>query len=128
MILNLQRTETAVLLLHMSMMRKNARNVFKANYGRNDYKEVLNSFDEVKIELENVVENSSEDEPEEAHIFHFNINEIDMIISFLNAYIPKLQDTLKRSGEIVDEDWKQIQCLKVIQDKANRMKGVQGVV
>lgn len=129
MIVNLSKTETAVLLLHMAMMRKSARNTFKRNYGK-ESKEMLSSFDEVKNSLdERMSEEIEEEIPEEMkYTFHYNIKEINMLHSFLESYVPKLEENLQAAGEIMEEDQKQIDCLREIEDQTARRLEVSQVV
>lgn len=118
MILNLNKTEMAVLLLHFSLMRKSARNTFKRNYGKQS-KEMLSSFDEIKDNLELAIE-----EEKEKETFHFNIKEINMLHSFLESYIGKLESTLQATGKVEYEDQKQIDCLRDIQERTQKLIGV----
>lgn len=124
MIINLNKSEIAVLLFHMSLTRKNVRNGFKSNY-KGKHKEVLNSFDEVKNTLESTVNDLEVMDNVEVMEFNYNINEINMIDSFLKWYIVKLEKTLKATGNIVDEDKKQIEVLKDIKKKVSRTIEVQ---
>ncbi|AIF45739.1 hypothetical protein [Virgibacillus sp. SK37] len=122
MILNLNKTESAVLLFHMAMMRKSARNTFKRNKQGNS-KEMLSSFDEIKNSLEEFMENQDEQAEEEKkkYEFHYNINEIIMLNGFIGSYTEKLEKTLSAAGQIVEEDRKQIDCLLTIKDRTGKL-------
>lgn len=117
MLLRLKRSESALLLLHMAMMRKNARNTFKKNQ-KKESKELLQSFDDVKNALESVIEQTDETQGNLISDYHFNVREIKLIYSFLDSYLPLLENTVKRAGES-EEDMKQIEILQTIK-KANR--------
>lgn len=113
MILNLDKTEIAVLLFHMALMRNNVKKGFKK---KENGQEVLNSFDEVKTNLETkFAEIETDPDDYKKHTFNFNINEYKMLESFLTWYIPTVKDTLKKSGSIKEEDRKQLDCLENIQ-------------
>lgn len=124
MILTLKRAEISVLLLHMAMSRKNARNVFKRNYrnqGKQRVLDLLTSFDEIKDELELIISETSEDEGELISTLHFNINEMSLLQSFLSSYVPLLDKTLKTAGNMLDEDIKQVEILSMIETKSRKM-------
>lgn len=121
MILNLTRIEISVLLLHMTISRKNIKKGFKRNY-TGEHKEMMAIFDEIKKGLENSVMNDSENE-----VFHHNIREINMIYYYLDWYIARLDETLKKAAKlanksVLDEDMKQLDCLQAIQHKVERLK------
>jgi len=124
MIINLNKSEIAVLLLHMSITRKNIRNGFKRNY-KGQHKKVLNSFDEVKNSLEMTIDDIENMNNDKLIEFNFNVNEIKMIDSFLDWYVVRLEKTLKGAGRIIDEDKKQIQVLKSIHKKAGKTLEIQ---
>ncbi len=133
MILNLSKGDISVLLLNMTITRKNVRNGFKRNYGKTESKEILASFDEVKQSLEEIIdpiEENEEVDPKEMHIIHHNIKEIDMIHSFLLWYLPKLRETLEEAtkGRLNDEDQKQLEVLERILVKVDNLKEVNQVV
>ncbi len=133
MILNLSKGDISVLLLSMTITRKNVRNGFKRNYGKTESKEILASFDEVKQSLEEIidpVEENEEANPKEMHILHYNIKEIDVIHSFILWYLPKLTETLEEAtkGKINDEDQRQIEVLNRILSKVDKLKEVNAVV
>lgn len=124
MIINLNRSEIAVLLLHMSITRKNIRNGFKRIY-KGRHKKVLNSFDEVKNSLEMTIGDIENMDNDKLVEFNFNVNEIKMIDSFLNWYVVRLEKTLKGAGRIIDEDKKQLEVLKNIHKKAGKTLEIQ---
>lgn len=118
MLLRLDQSETALLLAHMAMTRKSARNTFKRNH-KNEKKELLQSFDEVKANLEHVIENS-EEASDHVYDFYFNVREIKMIYSFLASYIPLVSDTVKKAG-VKDGDKEQLAALEKIKDQSYKL-------
>ncbi|WP_208592335.1 hypothetical protein [Gracilibacillus suaedae] len=118
MLLRLDQGETALLLAHMAMTRKSARNTFKRNH-KNEKKELLQSFDEVKANLEHVIENS-EAASDQVYDFYFNVREIKMIYSFLASYIPLISDTVKKAG-VKDGDKEQIEALEKIKEQTYKL-------
>jgi hypothetical protein len=119
MILKLDKTEISVLLLHLAMMRNNVKKFLKK---KENGKEILQSFDEVKIALENVMEDIDIEESEnKLFTFHFNIKEIEMLESFLAWYPNQLENTLKQAGKVKNEDKKQLECLKKIHDQLKQV-------
>lgn len=107
MILNLDNTEIAVLLLHMSISRRNVSRGLKKTYNARRLKEIMNSYDEVIKTLEETVD----DEDKDRHILHFNIREIDMVEAFLKWYTVNLKDTLKKANNKNEEDHMQLNSL-----------------
>ncbi|MCK6259404.1 hypothetical protein LCY76_22795 [Fictibacillus sp. KIGAM418] len=107
MILTLKRLEITVLLLHMSIMRNSVKKWFKKAYGSKEGKELTKRFDEVKKQFESQIE-------QEESNFNFNINEFDMIYTFVMWYKPKLEEMLKAAGKVKEEDQGQLNCLQDI--------------
>lgn len=107
MILNLNKTEVAVLLLHLTLMRKNVKKGFKK---KENGEEVFNSFETVRLSLEEAIEKMEDKEIETIELHH-NIKEINTLDSFLSWYIEKLERTLIESGRITKEDKGQIESL-----------------
>ncbi|QGH32605.1 hypothetical protein GI584_00225 [Gracilibacillus salitolerans] len=119
MLLRLDQSETALLLAHMAMTRKSARNTFKRNH-KNEKKELLQSFDEVKDCLEEVIENTNEEVRDQVNNFHFNVREVKMIHSFLSSYIPLLSETIKKAGA-KEGDKEQIKALEKIKEYSHKL-------
>lgn len=134
MILQLNNLEMGTLMLHMAMMRQNVRNGFKSNYGKAQGKEMLKSYDEVKNAMESnisVKEDMAEEEMvKESFTFqdlHFNIQEIIMLSSFMDFYLPKLTETLEAAGKVSAEDQLQLDSLESIRIKVEELKTVHKV-
>lgn len=84
MILVVDEKESATLTLHMSMMRKPFRNLFKARYKAR--REVLSkSYDYILGSARKALE--SENEVDEMHL---NIIDLEVLCEFLNSYTSKL--------------------------------------
>lgn len=90
MILELDKEEMAILIFHMSLMRKNVRKGFKSNLGKT-YKEALFSYDKVKETVNEALEGAGE---EVNQTFNLETKEIDMLLSFLEFYIAELNKHL----------------------------------
>lgn len=121
MILKTSRLEIAVLILHMSIMRKNVKKGLKSNYGRDEGKEILQSFDSVKSTLEASFE-VLEDDGKETEL-HFNVVEVNTLSSFVDWYTAELEVTFEATGRKVPEaDQRNINTLKEIKDKIDQTK------
>lgn len=86
MLLVLNKEEMAILIFHMSLMRKNVRKGFKSNLGKT-YKEALFTYDKIKETVNEALESSEEFD----QTLDFEIKEIDMLLSFLEFYINELK-------------------------------------
>lgn len=121
MILKANKLELAVLILHMSIMRKNIKKGFKSNYKSDKGKEVLTSFDSVKTTLQEGFE-ALEHEMNELDL-HFNIVEVNTLSSFIDWYINEVDLTFEAAGKKVKQaDKEQMDLLKEIQSKIEEMK------
>jgi hypothetical protein len=133
MIVRLNKVESSVLLLHMATMRNNVKKGFKKTHGSKEGKELLSRYDRVKGDLEKEIENTTIEEMEAAELqketdFHFNINEFDMIFTFVKWYKEKLQETFDKA-EKTSNTWKisetdkgQLQTLAQIGNKMEEAK------
>ncbi|MBH0176221.1 hypothetical protein IHV09_21940 [Fictibacillus sp. 23RED33] len=127
MILTLNKVETSVLLLHMATMRNSVKKGFKKAYGSKEGKELLKRFDEVKEQLEKEIGALTQEEVEKVSLedrtdFHFNVNEFDMIYTFVMWYKPELQKLLKAAGKIKEEDQEQLNTLQGVIDQMEEVK------
>lgn len=134
MIVTLNTLETSTIVVHMAVMRQNVRNGFKKNRGKKDGKQLLASYDEVKLALEAVVSNgevSSDEklleEAQEVHEFHFNVQEIQTLSSFLNYYVPTLEGFLKKTGKIQEVDQLQLDTMIGIKTQLDELKELHKV-
>lgn len=116
MILLLNEQEMAVLVLHMSVMRKNVRKGFKSNSSV-AHKEALASYDEVKNAVSEVLEGTDE---KVEQVLNFNIKEVDMLHEFLQFYIGELESELSQ-GKLTDVA-NQVTYLKNILVKVQDLK------
>ncbi|MCM3708578.1 hypothetical protein M3205_23325 [Cytobacillus firmus] len=120
MILNISKVEMAILVVHMSAMRQNVRKGFKSNYGRKEGKEVLASYDEVKLAFQQAIEGLEEDH--QAVDLHFNIKEVNMLHSFVSWYAAELELTFEAAGKKAgEEDQKQIDSLNEIKRRIEKV-------
>lgn len=121
MILRANKLEIAVLILHMSIMRKNIKKGFKSNYKSDKGKEVLSSFDSVKTTLQEGFE-ALEDEKKEIDL-HFNVIEVNTLSSFIDWYIEEVDLTFEAAGKKVKQaDKEQMDLLKEIKIKIDELK------
>ncbi|MBU8733717.1 hypothetical protein KM915_27285 [Cytobacillus oceanisediminis] len=120
MILNISKVEMAVLVVHMSAMRQNVRKGFKSNYGRKEGKEVLASYDEVKLAFQQAIEGLEDDS--QAVDLHFNIKEVNMLHSFVSWYAAELELTFEAAGKQAgEEDQKQIDTFNEIKNRIEKV-------
>lgn len=121
MILRANKLELAVLILHMSIMRKNIKKGFKSNYKSDKGKGVLTSFDTVKTTLQEGFE-ALEDEINEVDL-HFNIVEVNTLSSFIDWYISEVDLTFEAAGKKVQKaDQEQMELLKEVKTKIDVLK------
>lgn len=125
MILRVKKIDISILLLHITLMRKSAKKVFKRNYNKAESKELLKSYDDVKNGLEMKMEEVNGQVENTIHQIHYNKADIDMLQSFLTSYIPELEKTLKTAGKEQIEDKKQIDHLKSILHQLNNLSEVE---
>lgn len=112
LVLNL--LEKSILGLHMKIIRKNIKKGFKKNYGSKQGKELINQYDLILSRLEI--------EKEEETILSLDLDQDNLLKSFLNWYITQLQDTFEKTGvKIIGEDQEHLNILKVIQNKLNKV-------
>lgn len=120
MILNISKVEMAILVVHMSAMRQNVRKGFKSNYGRKEGKEVLASYDEVKLAFQQAIEGLEDDS--QAVDLHFNIKEVNMLHSFVSWYAAELELTFEAAGKKAgEEDQKQIDTFNEIKNRIEKV-------
>lgn len=121
MLLKANKLEIAVLILHLSIMRKNVKKGLKNNYGKKEGKEILQSFDEVKVNLEDSLYLLEEDH-QEAEII-FSENELNMVSSFLDWYIPEIELTYEAAKKkLHKEEQEQLKLLQAAKEKFDEMK------
>ncbi|MGG0718396.1 hypothetical protein ABE096_12500 [Robertmurraya massiliosenegalensis] len=95
--LSLNKKEVACLLLHMTAMRKNIKNVLKSNYGKKEGKEHLNCYDEVKEILKGDFELFDEEDYESNISVGLDSKQLNMLSSFVCIYKDKLKAFLEEA-------------------------------
>lgn len=118
MIITLTRPEMAALTLHMYIMRRNVRKGFKRNHGKSAGA-VLAAYDEVKNTTAHALENLAEND--QGYTFHYNIQEIDMMQSFLSFYLAEI-DKEMTVADLNQEDQDQILYLQAVKEKVDLLK------
>jgi hypothetical protein len=111
--LTLERSELAILVLHMNIMRKPIKKGFKKNYGHFEGRKMIKEYDALKEQLEGELS-------EETDIIHFDLNEqiTNMLHSFLKWYVLEIKLSAEVQGAN-DESDEQI----LILEKINRLVG-----
>jgi hypothetical protein len=111
----LERSELAILVLHMNIMRKSIKKGFKANYGLLEGRRKLGVFDELKDLFVNEL-NENIDPIE----FDLSDQEFDMLHSFINFYVQEIQKSAEsQQVDIVNDE--QILFLIEIRKKVNAL-------
>lgn len=119
--LTLNGSQTEVLLVHMHVMRKSIKKVLKANYGVLEGKRLLKVYDSVKEALKEPYELL---EADTTHNFTFNEEQIEMIHSFLKAFLEKFEEELKgkvtmKADQEQAKEHMQMPLLLEVQTKVN---------
>jgi hypothetical protein len=113
--LTIERSELAILVLHMNIMRKPIKKGFKANYGHFESRKQLKIYDGIKERFE--TELNEEIDP---ILFELTEPELNMLHSFINWYV---QEIIKSAGvqqaDITKDE--QIEILVSIQNKVNML-------
>ncbi|MGG5253520.1 hypothetical protein ACQYAD_08495 [Neobacillus sp. SM06] len=112
--LSLERSEIAILVLHMNIMRKPIKKGFKSNYGLKEGRRLIKEYDSLKLQLEDKI-----NQEEETQIFIWNENEINMLRSFLNWYVLEISSSAETQGANIEND-EQFKILTGIHNKVNR--------
>jgi hypothetical protein len=109
--LSLDRSELAILVLHMNIMRKPIKKGFKSNYGHFEGRKMIKEYDALKEQLEHEL-----NEEIELVNFEFNEQETNMLYSFLKWYVLEIKLSAEVQGANVERD-EQI----LILEKINRL-------
>ena len=119
MILLTSKEETAILVLHLSVMRSEYRNLLKKKY-KNKKDDYLKAYDYVRKECERQLEQDLEYKEQ-----HLNIVDLNVLHAFLVAYIDKLskvlEDAEKVAGMELKEDKKQVLILTDIKQRCSEL-------
>jgi hypothetical protein len=119
---NLERSEFAILVLHMNMMRKAIKKGFKSNYGLLEGRKQIKLYDSIKERFESELKEHPEEELElqnDAIDFVLIDDEINMISSFMTWYLEEIKKSAKGQGVMTNKD-EQISILLDINEKLNR--------
>lgn len=111
--LSLERSELAILVLHLNIMRKAIKKGFKANYGHFEGRNKLKLYDSLKERFE-----SQLNEETDPIYFDLNAQEVDMLHSFMYWYVSKIKSSAKEQGANAAQD-EQIAILEAINIKAH---------
>lgn len=109
--LTLERSELAILVLHLNIMRKPVKKCFKSNYGHFEGRKMIKEYDALKEQLEDEL-----NEEIELVNFEFNEQETNMLHSFLKWYVLEIKLSAEAQGANVERD-EQI----LILEKINRL-------
>lgn len=109
----LERSELAILVLHMNIMRKPIKRGFKSNYGHFEGRKKLKEYDELKEMFMNELKENID-----PVTFDLNNLELNMLQSFLNWYVLEIKISAESQGANVEKD-EQIVILDDINNKVN---------
>jgi hypothetical protein len=115
--IELERSELAILVLHMNVMRKPIKKGFKSNYGHFEGRKMIKKYDEVKERFENELKEESHLESEVLPFVLID-DEINMLSSFLTWYVEEIQKSAKQQGAKTNED-EQVMILVEVNQKLN---------
>jgi len=124
--LTLTGAQTEVLLVHLSVMRKNIKNVLKRNYGAFEGKRHLKVYDNIKDLLQSKLELLTK---EKHYPFVFDKEEIKLLHSFLIVFFNTVTEEVnsKVKGSVDQEKVRenmQLALLEEVQVKVNELAGV----
>lgn len=110
MIIYVNKKETATLVLHMAMMRKNVRNMLKKRQpeARKDW---LDSFDYILASVRLILEKDYDES-----ILNLNIKDAEMLQEFLRSYIEQAQPEADKANH--KEMQEQLKILTELKNKA----------
>jgi hypothetical protein len=111
--LTIERSELAILVLHMNIMRKPIKKGFKANYGHFESRRHVKIYDGLKERLEQ--ELNEEIDPISLDV---DEQELNMLHSFINWYIQEIEKSATTQKADITKD-EQIEILVSIQNKVN---------
>jgi hypothetical protein len=120
--INLERSELAILVLHMNLMRKAIKKGFKSNYGLLEGRKKIKLYDSIKERFESELKEHTEEELElQNDVIDFVLvdEEINMTSSFLTWYLEEIKKSAKVQGVMPNKD-EQISILMEINEKLNR--------
>lgn len=113
--LTIERSELAILVLHMNIMRKPIKKGFKANYGHFESRRHVKIYDGLKGRLEQ--ELNEEVDPISLDV---DEQELNMLHSFINWYIHEIEKSATTQKADITKD-EQIEILVSIQNKVNML-------
>ena len=108
----LERSELAVLVLHLNAMRNNIKKGFKRNYGLLEGKKKIKLYDEMKESFSLTFEQENENGTE------LDQEQLDMLQSFLEWYIEELSLEAEDEGMNYKEN-ESIQALERVKEQVN---------
>jgi hypothetical protein len=111
--ITIERSELAILVLHMNIMRKPIKKGFKANYGHFESRRHIKIYDGLKERLEQ--ELNEEIDPISLDV---DEQELNMLHSFINWYIQEIEKSATTQKADITKD-EQIEILVSIQNKVN---------
>jgi hypothetical protein len=111
--ITIERSELAILVLHMNIMRKPIKKGFKANYGHFESRRHIKIYDDLKGRLEQ--ELNEEIDPISLDV---DEQELNMLHSFINWYIQEIEKSATTQKADITKD-EQIEILVSIQNKVN---------
>lgn len=114
----LERSELAILVLHMNIMRNPIKKGFKSNYGPFEGRKKLRLYDEIKERFQDNL--SEEIDPV---LIDLNEQELIMLKSFVNWYVFEIKLSAEEKGSNIEKE-EQIMILESINRKLNKLAEV----
>lgn len=120
----LERSELAILVLHLNIMRKPVKKGFKSNYGPFEGRKKLKVYDEIKERFQDNL--SEEIDPV---LIDLDEQELIMMKSFINWYVLEIKLSAEAKGTNIEHE-EQIMILESINKKVNKLAELmlQGVM
>jgi hypothetical protein len=113
--LTLERSELAILVLHMNIMRKPVKKGFKSNYGQFEGRKKIKEYDELKERFQDEL-----NEEVDPVCFVLEEQEVTMLHSFINWYVLEIKLSAEEQKARIETD-EQIMILDNVNKKVNNL-------
>jgi hypothetical protein len=118
----LERSELAILVLHLNIMRNSIKKGFKVKFGILESKRKMKMYDSIKSKLETVFN----EEEKDFYETKFSIDQLETLKEFINWYVKEIRiSAVKQKANIDSEET--IILLENIKEKVNILSELQGV-
>lgn len=113
--MQLTNDELAMLILHMSIMRKEIKKALKRNYGFWEGKKRLNVYDSILDKI------TSFNEKKTLHDIELDDDELSMLHAFLSTYTVEIERQAQRENMSVESS----EVFKLLSDILGKVEGLQ---